>query len=97
MVDNFISKNNSLIIKGIAIIMMVIHHRFTFPDRTYSGGYTSIYIVNNIPIEYYLGQVGKVCVSMFLFIGEYGAYKIYKEDVNYQKIMSRVIKLYINY
>lgn len=77
--------------------MMVIHHLFTFPDRTYSGGYTSIYIVNNVPIEYYLGESGKICVNIFLFIGGYATYKIYKEEINYQKIMRRVIKLYINY
>lgn len=97
MVDKFISKNDSLIIKGIAILMMVIHHLFTFPDRTYRGGYLSICIVNNTPIEYYLGEIGKICVSIFLFIGGYGIYKIYKEDVKYQQIIKRIIKLYINY
>ena len=97
MGDQFITKNNSLSIKGIAIIMMIIHHLFAFPDRTYSGGYVSIYSINNIPVEYYLGEIGKICVSMFLFLGGYGTYKIYKEDINYQQVISRVIKLYINY
>lgn len=97
MEDNFMNKDSTLIIKGIAIIMMVIHHLFAFPDRVYSGGYSSIYMMNNVPIEYYIGHIGKMCVSMFLFLGGYGTYKVYKEYADYKKIIKKITKLYINY
>lgn len=32
MIDSFIDRNTTNAIKGIALILMFIHHFFTFPD-----------------------------------------------------------------
>ena len=89
------TKNNSLAIKGVAIILMINHHLFAFPGRVKE--YESVYKFNSIPIEFYLGEISKICVSIFLFLGGYALYKVYKESVSYRSILKRVYKLYLNY
>lgn len=96
MSDKYISKNNSLIIKGIAIIMMIVHHLFSFPDRI-NEDYISIYKLGGMPIEYFIGIIGKCCVSIFLFIGGYGLYRTYESNVDYYSIFRRIYKMYLNY
>lgn len=97
MSDSTISKNKTLIIKGIAIILMVIHHLFAFPDRINKIEYVSIYLLNNIPIEFYIARIGKICVNIFLFIGGYALFKVYEINVTYDKILKRIYKLYLTY
>ncbi|CAM2076850.1 MAG: hypothetical protein NSGCLCUN01_01036 [uncultured Clostridium sp.] len=97
MSDSTISKNKTLIIKGIAIILMVIHHLFAFPDRINKIEYVSIYLLNNVPIEFYVAKIGKICVNMFLFMGGYALFKIYGINVTYNKILKRIYKLYLTY
>lgn len=63
MLDSKMTKNNSLAIKSVAIILMINHHLFVFPDRIKE--YESVYRFNSIPIEFYLGEISKMCVSIF--------------------------------
>lgn len=68
---SYITSEDSLCIYGIAILMMVWHHFFGFPERfhgnlQYFGGnfeYT---------IELYLGYFGRLCIAMYAFISGYG-------------------------
>lgn len=61
-----ISKQDSLIMKGIAICAMLWHHLFyTHPEY---GKFV-----------YELGQLGKVCVAIFLFVSGYGLYKSFNK------------------
>lgn len=96
MSDKYISKSNSLIIKGIAIIMMIVHHLFGFSDRI-NEEYISIYKLEGMPIEYFTGIIGKCCVSIFLFIGGYGLYRTHQNNVEYYSIFKRIYKMYLNY
>lgn len=52
MTGTTISKEYSYIIKGIAILLMLIHHFFTFPRWIVSGGGTVlIYCLRNFSIH----------------------------------------------
>lgn len=66
-----ISINKSNYLKGIAIILMLIHHLFAYPIRI-SPDIPVYHIVNSVDLEMYLGLFGKICVSMFLFLSGYG-------------------------
>lgn len=62
-------------IKGIAIVMMIVHHFFAFPEWQMKGDlYTSVCLIFGTPIEYYIGQLCKLCVCIFAFISGYGIF-----------------------
>ena len=54
-----ISKDNTLALKGIAIVAMLLHHLF----YTHSEYGVSVQQI---------GLIGKVCVALFLFLSGYG-------------------------
>ncbi len=64
------SKDSTLMIKGMAIILMYVHHYYTDKSR-----YAS-YIVDFFPFHetdvVRFAQFGKVCVGMFVFLSAYG-------------------------
>lgn len=65
-----LSKNDSLAMKGIAILMMYVHHFYLSPDR-WEG-----YSINFFPLTeastLYIAQFFKICVCIFVFITGYG-------------------------
>lgn len=61
----------SLSIKGIAIILMIIHHLFTWGQAEYIS-IASIFFPNNLTIEEFCGAFGKLCVTLYLFLSGYG-------------------------
>lgn len=98
--DNLISKDNSLILKGGGILLMLFHHLFYSPTRTslfwdyhLQLGSHDIGIVNQ------LGVYGKLCVAIFVFASGYGL-----ETTFFSKELSvltfykrRFKKLFLNY
>lgn len=64
------TKNETLAMKGIAILMMYVHHFYLDPSRW--EGYT----VNFFPITagstVYIANFFKICVAIFVFITGYG-------------------------
>ncbi|WP_273874818.1 acyltransferase family protein [Serratia marcescens] len=91
-----IEKSNYL--KGIAIILMLAHHLFAFPDRI-SPDVTVKYIGmlpgTDMYIETYIGLFGKICVSMFLFLSGYGF--SLRREVSVKYIFGKLKNLYISY
>lgn len=91
------TKENTLQIKGIAIILMLFHHCFNWPGM-YENISISFFpltesIVNNI------SWFGKICVSIFCFLSAYGLTISYNNnrkaiDMWYK---SRLIQLFKNY
>lgn len=69
------SKNMTSQAKGLAILLMVYHHLFTFPDRISSVYYSPIMIFNGLPLDQLIGMFGKICVSIFLFVSGFGLYQ----------------------
>ena len=71
-------KKDTKIIKGIAIILMLYHHLFAFPERI-NETYISLFSIHQKTISFLIGDFGKLCVAIFIFLGGYGTYITYKE------------------
>lgn len=67
-----ISKKQSTILYGIAILLMVYHHLFCIPERLHTD-YISFWKIIGIPeFERYLAWFCKICVGIYAFISGYG-------------------------
>ncbi|MBQ7521553.1 MAG: acyltransferase [Clostridia bacterium] len=68
-------KRQTNIAKGIALCMLLWHHLFYNVPEQYKL-FTSLYITaNSIPVESFIADFCKICVSIFLFLSGYGLYK----------------------
>lgn len=77
------SSKHTQMAKGLAILLMVWHHLFAFPDRIKNVSYQSLLYIDGTPIEQYIGDFGKICVAMFLFLSGYGLYKVYEKNQSF--------------
>lgn len=87
-----ISKQSSLVLKGIAICAMLCHHLYcSIPG--WAEPYRGLLL--------HFGKLGKVCVAMFLFCSGYGLAVKYegiiglKNDAKF--ILKRFLSFYVNY
>lgn len=85
------TKQESQIMKGVAIIMMLILHLF---GKT-NVGYMSVLEIGTEPIEYILRSAVNP-VSFFLILSGYGMHYIFKSGKNDHK-WSRILKLYVHW
>lgn len=94
-------KQDTKMIKGIAIILMFYHHLFAFPDRLQEGiTYVSVMNIAANDISYYIGVFGRICVYLFLFLGGYGIYMIsskIKAEEYAAFTFNRLKKIYLSY
>lgn len=67
-------KSHTQIAKGVAIVLMMVHHLFAFPERIQNVSYISILPGTHLSVELIIGTFGKLCVSMYLFLTGYGLY-----------------------
>lgn len=84
-----LTTTDTLILKGIAILAMLVHHVYGCAPETlilqpYSG------------ILGFLGNVGKVCVSIFLFCSGYGLAKQFEQYSLNKTNLLNIIKFIIN-
>lgn len=63
-------KKDSLALKGIAILMMYVHHFYLSPERW--AGYTVDFFPLTESMTVYLAEFLKTCVCVFVFITGYG-------------------------
>ncbi len=69
--ESVLTKDYSNMVKGMAVLMMIMHHIWGFPEK-----------IPALPLsnfEVQLGAAGKICVSIFMFISGYGLYYIFKK------------------
>lgn len=95
--DNYkFTKNDTLIAKGVAIILMYIHHLFYFDERIKDGNYyVSIGSLWGAKAEFFWGSFGKLCVCMFIFLSGYATYKTYvSKGRTFNFINNKIIKFY---
>lgn len=95
------TKENTKQIKGIAIVLMLMHHLYLFPDRIpYDMELaTNIYIFGK-EFTQILGEFGKFCVPLYMFLGGYGLYmklNSEKQASGSNSLVSHYIKLYMAY
>lgn len=93
--DKFLTREDTKVIKAIAIILMLMHHLWAFPDRIAGGSLKYLFhIFGQSSIEY-LGGFGKICVSLFFFLGGYG---IYLSSAGKKfDVVKKIKKLYVAY
>lgn len=69
-------KDDTKIMKALAIILMLYHHLYAFPYRI-SYDYISLFKYNDKTISFFIGDFGKICVCIFIFLSGYGTYYVY--------------------
>ncbi|MBQ3407390.1 MAG: acyltransferase [Lachnospiraceae bacterium] len=90
-----LTKNDTRIIKGAAVILMLMHHMWAFQERIADGGLKGLIPLGDTYFFVFIGHFGKICVPLFFFLGGYGLAKRYagtKFDT-----LGRLKKLYISY
>jgi len=87
-----LSKQDTGVLKGIAICAMLCHHLYGCPIEGVES-YTGVFA--------WLGSLGKVCVAIFLFCSAYGLSAGYKGLTTLQEklffIRNRFIKFFMSY
>ncbi len=78
--ENVFTREDTKVIKGLAVILMLIHHLWAFPNRIAGDGLVSYLEVFGQSSIQYIGIFGKICVSIFLFLGGYGIYISCKDN-----------------
>ena len=95
MMNNYFSKEDTKVIKGITIILMMMHHLWAFPGRISGGELKYFFEILGQSSISYLGMFSKICVSIFFFLGGYG---IYKSSQNRKfDLVKKIKNLYISY
>ena len=90
-----ISREDTKVIKGVAIFLMLMHHLWAFPNRIYGGGLLFRFWFLEQPATVFFGYFGNVCVPIFFFLGGYGTY-LGQRGKRYD-LIDRLKKLYISY
>lgn len=90
-----LTKNDTNFLKGIAIVLMLLHHLFYVRQELYDD--VLLYGHHNLVNE--IGQFGKVCVAIFVFLSGYGLQIVdaSKHFSTRQYFVHRFVKLYSNY
>lgn len=93
------SKEDTKAVKGSAIMLMLYHHLFAFPDRIADDiTYFSTFEIAGNSISFWIGAFGKLCVALFLFLGGYGTYITCSKSSDISKTITQRIKsLYLSY
>lgn len=88
-------KNDTKKMKAIAIFLMLYHHLFAFPERI-NYDYISLFKYHDKTLSYFIGDFGKICVGIFLFLGGYGTYIVYKNSTK-GLLKNKLLSLYKSY
>lgn len=83
-------KQQSTHIKGVAIIMLILHHLFLFPSS--KPWFTSIMGNRWGGIEFFLSSVSKLCIPLFFFVSGYGIWQASRSDQHLWKSTFRRLR-----
>lgn len=92
-----ISKHDTKILKGVAILFMLLLH--LFGRKEINGLYETFPIINGVPLIYYIGLFGDACVPIYCFASGYGLFVVHDKEQksNVMKNFTRIFKLLINF
>ena len=94
--EQYFGRNDTKVIKGIAALLMIIHHLWAFPDRIpLENGFASTITIFGDSLFLYLGLFSKFCVSMYMFLGGYGICKSWLSGK--LDLVKKLKELYIAY
>lgn len=94
MSNSFLTKDDTKIMKGVAIIMMLAYHLWAFPGRIAGGMLNYCIVVWDKPLVRAIGEFGDLCVPLFFFLGGYGIYLKFSNKG--ADIISRIKKIYMS-
>ncbi len=90
-------RESSEMMKGVAILLMLFHHFFGFPNWYVEGiSYIGVPLRVNTA-EYVLGQFGHICVGIFAFLTGYGMFFSYKKGGSYITSLKKLLRFWIGY
>lgn len=87
------TKEESVILKGIAILFMIGLHLYN-RDVT-DGFYKPLLYIGNQPFIYYVSFMFDACVPIYCFIAGYAVY--IKKNISLKKQVTRILVLLMNY
>ncbi len=86
------SREDTKVMKGIAIILMLYHHLFRFPERIADTiQYIPLLTRGDISTAYLLGDFGKLCVALFLFLSGYGTFLSFRKHSEDDAASTRIV------
>lgn len=77
-----LDKEDSAWLKGIAVLLMLWHHLFAFPERIVPPA-SYLPLLAGVDVEGLVAQFGKICVPVFLFLSGYGVAHIARSDARH--------------
>lgn len=92
------SRDDTKVVKGVAVLLMILLHCFAFPDRIgkYSQIITTGIMIHGETLLYAISQFGIICLSIFTFLTGIGMYKQYSNKGEYS-ISKKIISFYKEY
>lgn len=82
------TRRDTKIIKGVAICLMLYHHLFAYPMKVVDGNvFVSLYSFGETTLSTYIGQFGRICLPMFVFLSGYGCYLSSKKAGDMQSLV----------
>lgn len=87
----FLSKEDTAFLKAVAILFMLIHHFWGFPEWLAEENAGKIYLWIGMDAGYVFGKFAKICVAIFAFLT---GYAIAENKDNYLKWPDRKKKLF---
>ena len=91
-----LSKQDTNILKGIALLLLLAHHLF----YKNPGLYDDVHLKGDYYLVQTVGYAAKICVAIFVFLSGYGLSMKYKEVIRFDKkrfYIERFTKLMLNY
>lgn len=94
--DFSLGKKDTAVLKGIAICAMLFHHLYAVPPSLYVN-------INFADCLRWIGELGKVCVAIFLFCSgyglsaQYGMSSTFDTRFSIKLVVKRLLKFYVNY
>lgn len=98
-----LTRTNTKQLKAVAILLMLAHHFFTFPERIpYNLSPATSILISNTELTQCIGLFGKICVSIFMFLGGYGLYasSVSNNDGTHNpknSLSTHIVRLYTAY
>ncbi len=93
-VVSFLSKQDTLVLKGVAILLMLEHHLWGFPERIPVQLHSMVGLADSSFLSV-IGDFGRICIAVFAFLGGYGKFKKYADKP--VKLFDEIKNLYARY
>ena len=76
------SKEDTLCVKALAVMLMMIHHLFGFPEKLQEGvSFMSLSTLSSgHTVMSLAGNFGKLCIALFMILSGYGMYCSYRNN-----------------